>query len=47
MLLSTENTVHEYCFYYLLCQDKQYGTVQVEHGNIFETTLENNKINAS
>ena len=32
--------MHKYCFYYLLCQAKKYGTVQVEHGNIFETMHE-------
>ena len=32
--------MHKYCFYYLLCQVKKCGTVQVEHGNIFETTQE-------
>ena len=32
--------MHKFCFYYLLCQAKKYGTVQVEHGNIFETTQE-------
>ena len=32
--------MHKYCFYYLLCQAKKIGTVQVEHGNIFETTQE-------
>ena len=32
--------MHKYCFCYLLCQAKKYGTVQVELGNIFETTQE-------
>ena len=32
--------MHKYYFYYLLCQAKKYGTVQIEHRNIFETTQE-------
>ena len=38
--------MHKYCFYYLLCQAKKYGTVQVEHGNIFETTKSAHLMNA-
>ena len=27
-------------YYYLLCKAKKYDTIQVEHGNIFETMQE-------
>ena len=32
--------MHKYCFIIFFARQKKYGTVQVEHRNIFETTQE-------